>query len=464
MNSTLSTTATSTIPARRFPADFVWGAATAAYQVEGAVAEDGRGESIWDRFTAAPGKIRNGDHGRVACDSYHRHGADVALMRELGLDAYRFSVAWPRVLPEGRGRVNAAGLDFYDRCVDELLESGVEPYVTLYHWDLPQALEDRGGWTSRETVDAFVEFTEIVAARLGDRVRRFITVNEPWVIAWLGYGLGEHAPGRASESDAVVAGHHVLVAHGRALEVLRREVADAQVGITLDLIPMHPLTDTTADETAARLEDATRNRWFLDPILRGEYPTDAPARFRELLPPDADRDLAAIGAPLDFLGVNYYRRHVVRADRATGGPVVVDPEGSEFTGMGWEIYPEALHELLVRLRDEYEPPPLYITENGAAFTDDRSNGHVDDPRRTAYIERHVDAIARAIDDGVPVAGYFVWSLLDNFEWAEGYSQRFGLVYVDFETLERVPKSSYAWYRELIAAQRSSTQTNGHAGQ
>jgi beta-glucosidase len=446
---------TSSIKAdRRFPDSFRWGAATAAYQVEGAVAEDGRGESIWDRFAATPGAILNGDDARVACDSYHRHTADVRLMKALGLDAFRFSIAWPRVIPGGRGEVNQAGLDFYDRFVDELLASGVEPFATLYHWDLPQTLEDRGGWVARDTVDAFAEYAAVVAERLGDRVRRWITVNEPWVIAWLGYGLALHAPGRASEADAVAAGHHVLLAHARAAEVLRRDVPGAQVGITVDLIPMHPATSSPADVEAARAEDVTRNRWFLDPILRGTYPADAPERVRALLPAGAPADLPAISQRLDFLGVNYYRRHVVEADPGSGTPVVVRPDGGEFTSMGWEVYPDALYELLLRLRDEYDVPPLYITENGAAFADRRSNGHVDDPRRSAYIENHLDAIARALDAGVPVAGYFVWSLLDNFEWHQGYSQRFGLVYVDFETLERVPKASYEWYREFIAAQRS----------
>src|SRR5262245_1759432 len=354
---------TSTTPPRvnRFPENFVWGAATAAYQVEGAVTEDGRGESIWDRFTATPGKILNGDDGRIACDSYHRHAIDVGLMRRLGLNGFRFSIAWPRVLPEGRGCVNAAGLDFYDRFVDELLESGVEPYVTLYHWDLPQALEDRGGWTSRETTDAFAEYVEVVAARLGDRVSHWATVNEPWVISWLGYGLGLHAPGRASEADAVSAGHHVLLAHGRALEVLRRELPpEAQVGVTVDLIPMHPRTGADADADAARREDATRNRWFLDPLLRGTYPAEGLERFGELLPPGAADDMTTIARPVDFLGVNYYRRYVVQADPERGEPEVVRPEDGEFTGMGWEVYPEALHELLVRIHREYDVPPLYV--------------------------------------------------------------------------------------------------------
>jgi beta-glucosidase len=442
--------------AARFPADFVWGAATAAYQVEGAVAEDGRGESIWDRFTATPGKILNGDDGRVACDSYHRHSEDVRLMRELGLNGYRFSVAWPRILPEGRGRVNPAGLDFYDRFVDELLANGIEPFLTLYHWDLPQALEDRGGWPVRDTVEAFAEYAEVVAARLGDRVRHWMTVNEPWVIAWLGYATGQDAPGRTSEPDAVAAAHHVLVAHGRAAEVLRREAPGAQVGIAIDLVPMHPLTSSEADVEAARREDALRNRWFLDPVFRGEYPSEGLRRLGPMLPPFVAEDLSTIAAPLDFVGINYYRRHLVRADPATGEPAVVAPSNVEVTGMGWEVYPDALYELLVRLRDEYDVPPVHVTENGAAFPDARRNGHVDDPKRRSYIERHVDALGRALGEGVPVAGYFVWSLLDNFEWSRGYSQRFGLVYVDFASLERVPKASYHWYRGFIAEQRSAT--------
>ena len=438
----------------QFPADFVWGAATAAYQIEGAVRDDGRGESIWDRFTATPGKIVGGDTGVVACDSYHRYREDVRLMRDLGLNAYRFSIAWPRVLPEGRGRVNTLGLDFYDRLVDELLDNEIEPFVTLYHWDLPQPLEDRGGWPVRETVDAWEEYTEVVAARLGDRVHHWITLNEPWVASWLGYGTGQDAPGRTSEADAVAAGHHLLLAHGRAVEVLRRDVRGAEVGITIDVVPIHPLTASEADANAARQEDALRNRWFLDPVFRGDYPAEALARRGTLLPPFAAEDLRTISAPLDFVGINYYQRQVVRANPRDGDPAVVSLEGVERTGMGWEVYPKGLHELLVRLHDTYDVPPIYITENGAAYPDTRLNGSVPDPERASYIERHLEAVARAIGDGVPVAGYFVWSLLDNFEWSRGYSQRFGIVYVDFATLERVPKSSYRAYRDFIAAQRA----------
>jgi beta-glucosidase len=441
---------------RRFPDDFLWGAAVSAYQIEGAVQADGRGESIWDRFSSTPGKVANGDTGAVACDSYHRYREDVRLMQELGLNAFRFSIAWPRIVPDGRGEPNSAGLDFYDRLVDELLAAGIEPFATLYHWDLPQALEERGGWPARETAEAFAEYVDVVSERLGDRVRHWITQCEPWVVSWLGYGMGEHAPGRTSDVDALAAAHHVLLSHGLAAEVLRRRSSEAKVGITIDLVAFHPLTDSQADADAVKRLDGSRNRWILDPVLRGEYPADMLEAFAPILPPIEDSDLSTIAAPLDFLGVNYYTRSVVRADSDNGEPVMVDAEDVERTAMGWEVYPDGLFELLVRLHDEYELPPLYVTENGAAYADHRSNGTVEDPRRISYVERHLDAIARAIDHGIPVHGYFLWSLLDNFEWAMGYSCRFGIVYVDFATLERVPKASYRWYRDLIAAQRSSS--------
>ncbi len=434
---------------RAFPSDFVWGAATAAYQVEGAATEDGRGESIWDRFSATPGKVVNGDTGAVACDTYHRYAEDIGLMRSLGIGAFRLSVAWPRILPEGRGRVNQAGLDFYDRLVDDSLANGLDPYVTLYHWDLPQVLEDRGGWPARETVEAFTEYTEVVVSRLGDRVRHWITQNEPWVASWLGYGLGLHAPGRKSDSDALAAGHHILVAHGRAAEVLRREAPASEVGIAIDLVPMYPFSDNEADVEAAHREDGFRNRWFLEPVLGRGYPEDMLERYDEILPTIEDGDMDTIAAPLDFLGINYYTRSVVRASVGE-----VPAEGAEHTEMGWEVYPDGLYRLLVHLQTVYEPPALYITENGAAFADARENGRVADSRRVSYLEGHLDAVVAAIAEGVPVRGYFLWSLLDNFEWAFGYSRRFGIVYVDFDTLERVPKDSFTWYRDFIATQRA----------
>jgi beta-glucosidase len=438
-----------------FPGDFVWGAATSAYQIEGAAEEEGRGESIWDRFSATPGKIATGETGRVACDSFHRYADDIRLMRELGLTGYRFSIAWPRVVPEGRGAPNPAGLDFYERFVDELLASGIDPFVTLYHWDLPQALEDRGGWPARDTADAFAEYVELLVARLGDRVSNWITVCEPWVISWLGYGTGEHAPGRTSDADAVASVHHVLLAHGRAAEVLRAGSSQARVGITIDLVRFHPATDSAEDAAAVVEADAFRNRFILDPVLRGEYPAAVLGRYTNVLQRVVqEEDLRTISAALDFLGVNYYTRNVVRAAPRGSLPEVVRVEGAEHTEMGWEVFPEGLHETLVRLRDEYDVPPLYVTENGAAFADRMVDGVVDDPRRVAYVEGHIGAIERAIADGVDVRGYFLWSLLDNFEWALGYSRRFGIVYVDFETQERVPKASYRWYRDFIAAQRA----------
>jgi len=436
----------------RFPADFRWGAAVSAYQVEGAVDEDGRGESIWDRFSAMPGNVVGGDSGAVACDSYHRYPEDIRLMRELGLNAYRFSIAWPRIVPEGRGRTNPAGLDFYDRLVDDLLAADIEPFVTLYHWDLPQPLEDQGGWPERATAEAFAEYVAVVAARLGDRVRNWITQCEPWVVGWLGYGTGEHAPGRKSDADALAAAHHVLLSHGLAADALRREADGARVGITIDLVAFHALSDSAEDLAAVARADGYRNRWILDPVLRGAYPEDVHDRFAPVLPAIEDGDLQTIAAPLDFLGVNYYTRSVVRAD-GDGRPVTVN-EDVERTEMGWEVYPDGLYELLLRLQAEYDPPPLYVTENGAAFPDYRLNGTVEDPRRISYVDRHLDAIARAIEDGVPVHGYFLWSLLDNFEWSFGYSRRFGIVYVDYATLERVPKASFRWYRDFIASQKA----------
>jgi len=444
-------------PSRVFPPDFVWGAATAAYQVEGATSEDGRGESIWDRYSATPGNVTNGDTAVVACDTYHRYSQDIRLMRTLGLGAFRFSIAWPRIFPEGRRRVNPAGLDYYDRLVDELLASDIDPYVTLYHWDLPQALEDQGGWPVRDTVEAFVEYAEVVASRLGDRVRNWITQNEPWVVSWLGYGLGVHAPGRVSDEDALAAAHHVLLAHGRAAEVLRRDAPGAKVGVTIDLVPMYPFSDSEADIQATRHLDGFRNRWFLDPVLGRGYPQDMLERYAEILPTIEDGDMRTIAAPLDFLGVNYYTRNVVRAGTGDTAPKPVPAEGAEHTEMGWEVYPNGLSDLLVRLRDDYELPDLYITENGAAFPDARENGSIPDPQRISYLERHLGALAAAMEQGVPVRGYFLWSLLDNFEWAFGYTKRFGIVYIDFETLERVPKASYGWYRDFIATQRAATR-------
>jgi len=443
-----------TIDPRSFPSDFVWGAATASYQIEGAVHEDGRGESVWDRFCATPGKVRGGDTGDVACDFYHRYRDDVKLMKELGLDAFRFSIAWPRVLPDGRGAVNQAGLDFYDRLVDELLANGIEPFATLFHWDSPQVLEDVGGWRARETAEAFVEYAEVVANRLGDRVRHWITHNEPWVYAWIGHAWGLHAPGRTSEADAVAVAHHLLLSHGWAVGAIRRASADARVGITLNLAQIYPATDTPEDEAAAYRRDGEDNRWFLDPVFRGSYPADLLERNELVAPHLRDGDLEAVSAPVDFLGVNNYSRFIVAA--GPDGPRTVGNPDAQHTDMGWEVYPDGLHDVLVRVARDYEPAAIYITENGAAFPDVRvHDGAVHDVERTAYLESYIGAVGRAVSGGAPVKGYFVWSLLDNFEWAFGYSKRFGIVYIDFPTLERVPKDSFYWYRDLLASRRSA---------
>ncbi|HEX6762056.1 MAG TPA: GH1 family beta-glucosidase [Gaiellaceae bacterium] len=444
--------------ASTLPRDFVWGAATASFQIEGAASEDGRGESVWDRFCATPGKVRNGDDGSVACDFYHRYRDDIGLMRELGLDAFRFSIAWPRVLPAGRGAVNQAGLDFYDRLVDELLGSGITPFVTLFHWDTPQPIEDAGGWPSRATVDAFSEYVEAVASRLGDRVRHWITHNEPWVVSWVGYAWGHHAPGRTSDPDALATAHHLLLSHGRAVDILRRLSPGSEVGITLNLDHPYPATDDEGDAAAARWVDGLHNRWFLDPIFHGRYPDDLAEEWGPILPEVHDGDLETIAAPIDFLGINNYTSPLVAADDDGGRSQIVRRQGVEHTDMGWEVVPDGLHDLLVRVHRDYAPKAIYVTENGAAFPDVRDHqGNVDDPERQAYFEGYIDAAARAVGAGVPLRGYFAWSLLDNFEWAWGYWKRFGLVYIDYPTLERVPKGSFYWYRDLIAAQREQAE-------
>lgn len=441
-----------------FPPGFVWGAATASYQIEGAIAEDGRRPSIWDEFAATPGMVRNGETGEVACDHYHRYPEDVALMSELGLGAYRFSLAWPRICPEGDGRINAAGLDFYDRLVDTLLEQGITPWATLYHWDLPLALEKNGGWPVRDTVEAFAELTAASHARLGDRVRHWMTLNEPWCSAFLGYSSGRHAPGRTEPEAALAAAHHLLLAHGEAVGILRED-PDAQVGIAVNLYPVTPLDDRPGNLDAARRIDGLSNRWFLDPLLRGSYPADVlddlglssdPAWLR-------DGDLASISRPLDFLGINYYTRHVVRSGVYPGSADVefVPPSG-ERAANGWGVDPDGLAEILGRVTRDYGDIPLVVTENGSAWLDQPSaTGSIEDADRTAYLTSHLQACARALESGVPLRGYFAWSLLDNFEWAEGYAMRFGLVHVDFGSQQRTIKASGRWYGRFIAAHRAS---------
>lgn len=445
---------------RPFPSDFAWGVATSAYQIEGAATADGKGESIWDRFTHEPGRILDGSTGDVACGHYHRSEEDIALMAELGVTAYRFSIAWTRVLPEGTGTVNEAGLGFYDRLVDGLLAAGIAPFVTLYHWDLPQALEDRGGWRSRDTVDAFVAYAEVVSAALGDRVENWITHNEPWVSAFAGHRDGFFAPGRTSFSEALTVGHHLLLSHGKAVPVIRTNSPASSVGIALDCRPSMPATN--ADVAADRHFDGFRNRWFFDPVFGKGYPADMVAAYHEAgyfgpsrLPFVVPGDMAEIAAPIDFLGVNYYTSLAIRAGREdsedTGVPRGAPaPEG--YTEMGWPITPDVLTSYLSHLSEKYRPEAIIITENGASYSDGPdASGVVADERRVRYLSRHVGAVAAARAAGVPVSGYFAWSLLDNFEWSSGFTQRFGLVWVNFETQQRTPKQSYWWYRDLIAA-------------
>ncbi len=443
----------------RFPADFAWGAATASYQIEGAWNEDGKGESIWDTFSRQPDAILNNDTGDIADDHYHLWQADVSLMKALGLKAYRFSISWPRVLPEGEGQVNESGLDFYDRLVDALMEAGIQPFVTLYHWDLPQALQDRGGWGNRSIIDQFACYTETVAHRLGDRVKNWITLNEPYVFAYVGHYMGRHAPGEHSLLAANQVAHNALVAHGRSVSVLRALWADAQAGITLNLSIPYPASDMPADRQAARVADGQLNRWFLDPIFGQGYPDDMLTFYGESVPVVEADDMKVIAAPLDFLGVNYYANRFVRAVSAeTDGfgfsplkPDELVQAGYEVTEMGWPIMPDGLRELLVGLYRQYRPKAIYITENGAAFADQLENGTVHDAQRVEYLKDHFAAARRAISDGVPLRGYFVWSLLDNFEWAMGYSKRFGIVYVDYQNQERTLKDSAKYLQRVIAA-------------
>ena len=444
----------------KFPDGFVWGAATAAYQIEGGVFEDGRGPSIWDTFSRTPGRVFAGHTGDVACDHYHRYVDDVAMMARLGLASYRYSISWPRIQPDGTGPVNTRGLDFYDRLTDELIGQGIDPVVTLYHWDLPQALESRGGWTARETAEAFAEYAQIVYARLGDRVRTWTTLNEPWCSAYLGYGSGRHAPGITDPASVFKAVHHLLLGHGLAARALRSAGAQS-VGITLNPSSILPVdAENPADREAARIVDGLHNRIFLDPLVKGEYPADMlqlMSRFVDLSFIE-DGDTALINAPIDVLGVNFYQPAYVSAK--PGEPAAPDNPGTEgiafrapvgpVTDMNWQIEPAGLTRLLERLHGDYKIP-LLITENGAAYPDGPSaeTGEIHDTNRIEYLDGHLRACHDAISRGVDLRGYFVWSLMDNFEWSEGYAKRFGIVHVDYKTQSRVPKDSARWYSEVI---------------
>ncbi|HEY0719492.1 MAG TPA: GH1 family beta-glucosidase [Streptosporangiaceae bacterium] len=461
-----------------FPDGFTWGVSTAAYQIEGAVAQDGRGPSIWDTFSHQPGRTTNGDTGDIACDAYHRMDEDLGLLTRLGVTGYRFSIAWPRIQPDGRGAPNQAGLDYYRRLVDQLLARGITPLVTLYHWDLPQPLQDKGGWATRDTADLFADYAATVAGALGDRVTRWITLNEPWVASSMGYRSAEHAPGIADPRQYVAAVHHLLLAHGKAVAAIRPAAASpAEVGITLNMAPVYPADPAShADRELAADIDADLNGVFLDPLTRGRYP----ARLGEGQAPGPqlirDGDFGVIQAPVDFLGVNYYAPHIVAVredgifrrgdDLMPGRPdaAFVRPDHLPVTAMGWLVDPNGLYDLLIRVHDDAPGLPLYITENGAACHDYVDpDGAVEDPERIAYLHGHLDAARRAIADGVPLRGYFAWSLMDNFEWAHGYSKRFGLVFVDYGTQRRIPKRSAAWYAEVARTNSLPARGQGVSG-
>ena len=447
-----------------FPDGFAWSTATASYQIEGAVTEGGRSPSIWDTFSHTPGKIQDGDTGDVADDHYHRYEEDIELMAGLGVGWYRFSLAWPRLQPHGRGPLNEAGVDFYSRLVDALLAKGIQPWVTFYHWDLPQALQDRGGWPERDTAERFREYAAAVYERLRDRVSHWTTLNEPWVSAFIGHATGVHAPGLRDPQAALRAAHHLMLGHGLAIEAMRAQGGPgSRFGITLSLSPTDPASDDPADVDAARRADGLTNRIFLDPLLRGGYPADVLEDVREVTDGAHVRpgDVEHINVPLDFLGVNYYYRTVVRAGAgARDAPSVwvgngdIEPvsRGLPQTEMGWEIDPEGIYDLLAGVARNHPGVPLYVTESGAAFADEKGpDGEVHDPARVTYLEAHFRAAHRAIAGGVDLRGYFVWSLMDNFEWSFGYSKRFGLIHVDFETLERTPKDSARWFAGVTRA-------------
>ncbi|WMW80635.1 GH1 family beta-glucosidase [Undibacterium cyanobacteriorum] len=437
-----------------FPTDFLWGCSTSSFQIEGAADTDGRVPSIWDSFAATAGKIRDGSDARVACDHYYRWQEDLDIAQSLGLNAYRFSISWPRVISDINGTVNEVGLQFYSDLVDGMLARGLQPWATLYHWDLPQYLQDQGGWENRATVQAYLHFADVISRRLGDRIKHWITHNEPWCTAMHGNWDGMHAPGKRDFKAALQVCHHVLLSHGLTVPLLRRNVADAKVGIALSLHPLRPASDKPEDIAATRRHDGLRNRWFLDPLHGRGYPQDIWDLVGAAAPQMHDGDLQAIAVPLDFLGVNYYFPEVIQ-DAPHNPPLATslthDPT-LERTAFGWEVAPHGLVTLLKRLKQDYPVPPMYVTENGASYEDRlEDDGSVVDTQRRDYFIRHLAALQEARQAGVDVRGYFAWSLIDNFEWAEGYLRRFGLVYIDFETQQRTLKISALWYRDFLQA-------------
>lgn len=431
-----------------FPPDFVWGVATSAFQIEGAAIEDGKGLSIWDEFCRVPGAIADSSDGDIACDHYHRCAEDLDLIASLGVNAYRFSVSWPRVRPSGSGAWNSKGLDFYERLVDGLLQRNIKPYLTLNHWDLPAELQRHGGWANRDTVHRFVEYALGVDKRLGDRVHAVTSHNEPWVMSVLGHKRGIFAPGIKDRAIAMQVSHHLLLSHGMSLNALRAQGCKAKLGIVLNLSPMHPATDSLEDLAKTELEDGLLLRWYMDPLFKARYPIDVLEHLGNDAPLIQSGDMDIISTPMDFLGVNYYSRSVVSAH----GTWDVHSSGREITEMGWEVYPEGLTELLLRLHADYQVPPIYVTENGGAFKDHCDGDRIRDPLRKDYIARHIAAVADAIHQGVRMEGYMVWSLMDNFEWASGYEKRFGIVHVDYNTQRRTLKDSALWYRSFLQHQ------------
>lgn len=434
-----------------FPNDFLWGAATASYQIEGAWNEDGKGESVWDRFSHTPGTIFQNQNGDIACDHYHRYEEDVELMSQIGLKAYRFSISWPRIFPEGRGKLNYKGLAFYERLIDKLLEKNIKPAITLYHWDLPQALEDRGGWLNRDTAKYFSEYANILFYKFGDVVPIWITLNEPWVNAFLGYAWGWQAPGKKDMKGAFIASHNFLLAHGLAVEAYREGGFNGKIGITVNVAMIYPASNSEQDLKAAEKQDAFGNRWFLDPIFKREYPKVVweilERNYWSFSFPSSDIDIISI--PIDFIGINYYTRTIVGHDENDPYFGIKRVQGpNEHTEMGWEVYPEGLYDILLNLYRDYKIP-IYITENGAAYNDVVDDGKVKDEKRIYYLKEHIKRAYLAIKDGVDLRGYFVWSLMDNFEWGHGYSKRFGIIYVDYETQKRILKDSAYFYKKVI---------------
>jgi beta-glucosidase len=430
--------------------EFLWGVATSSYQIEGAANEDGRGQSIWDTFCKVPGKVANFDSGDIACDHYHRYKEDLDLMKWMGVKAYRFSVAWPRVIPNGFGKINEMGLDFYDRLIDSLLEREIAPWLTMYHWDLPEALQLRGGWNNREILEWFGAYAEVLTSRFGDRVKNWMTLNEPLCSAWLGHLYGDMAPGIKDLQTALNVSHNLLMSHGLACQVIRSNVSEANVGIVINVTPAVPATDSQEDSNAAQLADGFDNRWFLDPVFGRTYPADVIDAL-EASPEIHSGDMKLIAQDLDFLGVNFYFRQTVAADQNSKPLPIrsVNRENVKRTAMNWEVHPQAFEEILLRISKEYSPKAIYITENGSAWNDEVINDEIFDDERIDYLARHLDAMKSARSQGAPILGYFAWSFLDNFEWAYGYEKRFGLIYVDYKTQKRAPKKSAFYYRQLL---------------